>query len=299
MRRPLVFICHSSTDKPFVKRLEKRLLTDGIDTWVDHLEIRIGDSIHDKINEGLSKSDFLIIVLSKASIESRWVREELNSAASLEKLNRKGVFILPLLLEHCNVPPLLLDRRYANFVEDIELGYQELRDSIFHHFKDKHPDVDVSAITPPKLQDVVISPLLTAENLLTLPPRLFEQLIAFLFEGLGFSVELTSVTRDGGADVIAFKSPAPGLSQIKTIIECKRYTTNKKVGVDIVRQLIGAMHSFKAPQGIIVTTSFFTNEAELLASSSSIDLIDRGKLLKMLNSISAGTWTSIFSKHRS
>ncbi len=51
--KPKIFICHSSKDKSFVRELVQRLAQDGIETWFDELEIRIGESIHEKINDGL------------------------------------------------------------------------------------------------------------------------------------------------------------------------------------------------------------------------------------------------------
>lgn len=277
-----------------MKGLAHRLQQDGVDVWIDHLEIKIGDSIHDKINEGLSKSDFLMVVLSRESVKSRWVREELNSASGLEKLSDRGVFILPILIERCDVPPLLIDRRYANFLDDEDSAYKELIDSIFHHFKEKHPEVNVTSIEPPEIHSIYTTVLdrlvFNYDILLESPPRFFEQYVAVLFESLGFETKVTPVTRDGGADIVASKSPAPGLSPIKTIIECKRYAPPRKVGVDVVRQLLGSMHSFGAAYGIIVTTSYFTKEAEALAATASIDLVDRDKLSNMLRSIDTKIW---------
>jgi hypothetical protein len=283
MKKPIIFICHSSKDKSFVRDLTKRLNGYGVETWIDELEIKIGQSIHEKINEGLGKSDFLVVVLSKASVASRWVREELNSAASLEKLKNIGTFILPALLEKCDVPPLLLDRRYANFLDDPEAAFKELLDSIFHHFKDRHPEVQLPDLKPPTIDQAFLKGLRKdPSELLDLPPRAFEQLVSLLFYDLGFEVQITPVTRDGGADVVAMKNLAPGLSPIKTIVECKRYSPGHKVGVEIVRQLYGALQAFKAERGVIVTTSDFTAGARKLARDLSIDLIHGKNLMELI-----------------
>lgn len=283
MKKPLIFICHSSRDKSFVRDLTKRLNGCGVETWIDELEIKVGQSVHEKINEGLEKSDFLVVVFSKASVESRWVREELNSAASLEKLKNIGTFILPALIEKCDVPPLLLDRRYANFLDDPEAAFKELLDSIFHHFKDRHPEVQLPEFKPPTIDQAFLKGLgKDPSELLELPPRAFEQLVSLLFYNLGFEVQVTPITKDGGADVVAVKNLAPGLSPIKTIVECKRYSTGHKVGVEIVRQLHGALQAFNADRGIIVTTSDFTADARNLAHDLSIDLIDGKNLIELI-----------------
>ncbi len=57
----------------------------------------MGESITQKINEGISSSDFLLVVL-RNSVNSKRVREELN-AATIKNVDLKGAFILPALLE--------------------------------------------------------------------------------------------------------------------------------------------------------------------------------------------------------
>jgi len=285
-RGPVIFLCHSSKDKPFVRKLAQRLNADGIDTWVDEMEVRIGDSIHDRINEGLARSDFLAVVLSRASIASRWVREELNSAASMEKLTRQGVFILPILLERCDIPPLLLDRRYANFTEDDDAAYRELTESIFFHFSQRHPDVELPPIAPPVVDSSLLAQAAERRDILYgLSPRTFEELVALVFKHYGFSVELTPFTRDGGADVVAVKEVSPFARPIRAIVECKRYSPERKVPVALIRQLQGVITLNPADRGVIVTTSTFTAEAKHAAEQARIELIDIDKLDYLLRDI--------------
>lgn len=68
-----VFITHSHQDKPFVRKLASDLLANGIQVWVDEAEIKVGDSLIQKISNAITESDFVIAVLSKSSVESHWV----------------------------------------------------------------------------------------------------------------------------------------------------------------------------------------------------------------------------------
>ena len=129
-----VFLSHSSKDKVFVENLAKKLKSDGFSVWYDDWDIRVGDSIVQRINEGISTSDFLIVVLSRNSVNSKWVQEELN-AATIKNMNSKGAFVLPVLLEECEIPPLLTDKKYANFSADPEFAYRELVEAIDFHSK--------------------------------------------------------------------------------------------------------------------------------------------------------------------
>lgn len=76
-----VFICHASEDKqPFVERLVSALRARGVEAWYDELEVVCEDSLIRKIGEGLSKSSFGVVVLSRAFADKRtWQEAELNS----------------------------------------------------------------------------------------------------------------------------------------------------------------------------------------------------------------------------
>lgn len=97
------------------------------------------------------------------------------------------------------------------------------------------------------------------EKLYELSPRRFEELVASILKDMGFDVELTQATRDGGRDIIAYVKNA--VCSYLTHIECKRYAADNKVGVGIIREVIGVHHIRKATKSIIVTTSYFSSDA--------------------------------------
>lgn len=130
---PQVFISYSHRDMKFADKLANALTSDGINVWYDHWKIRVGDSIIRKIQEGITTSNFLIILLSKNSTESRWVEQELN-AATIKNIESYGVFILPVLVEKCLIPTFLSDKKYADFTQDFSSAYKELLTAIDQHF---------------------------------------------------------------------------------------------------------------------------------------------------------------------
>jgi hypothetical protein len=101
MREPLVdqydvFISHATEDKDDVARpLAEELRKLGLRVWYDELELRIGDSLRRKIDEGLVRSRFGIVVLSPAFFAKNWPQYELNGLVAKEMQDRKTV-ILPL-----------------------------------------------------------------------------------------------------------------------------------------------------------------------------------------------------------
>ena len=111
-----IFISHSHKDKIFARRFASDLEASGISCWVDDFEIKLGESIIDRIAVGVSESRFLAAILSKASVCSSWVQTELKLAMNREA-SKGEIVVLPLLLEDCELPAYLEGKKYADFRE--------------------------------------------------------------------------------------------------------------------------------------------------------------------------------------
>jgi len=120
-----VFVSHSSIDKPFVRRLVADLTSHNKYVWFDEQELKPGDSIVNGISEGLTNTDYFVVVLSNVSVQSQWVKAELN-AALMNQFSDQGTVVLPVLVEDCTIPPLLRDRVYADFRGDYDAGLKSL-----------------------------------------------------------------------------------------------------------------------------------------------------------------------------
>lgn len=91
-----VFISHASEDKEDVVRPLYKLLTNaGLKVWIDETEITIGDSLRKKIDEGLLKSNYGIVILSPQFFAKDWPQLELDGLISREIGGRPKV-ILPV-----------------------------------------------------------------------------------------------------------------------------------------------------------------------------------------------------------
>ena len=77
--KPDFFISHASEDKADVARpLALQLKSRGFAVWFDEFELRVGDSLTERINDGLARSRYGIVILSQAFFSKRWPQEELN-----------------------------------------------------------------------------------------------------------------------------------------------------------------------------------------------------------------------------
>lgn len=112
------FLSHSSADKPFVRRLAVQLDAAGVGTWIDEVEIGVGDSLLEKIGEGIESASHLVVVISRHSAASRWVSEELRSAMA-EQISTGIVKVLPVKTDSTAMPYFLRDRLYADFSDPV------------------------------------------------------------------------------------------------------------------------------------------------------------------------------------
>ena len=114
-----LFLSHSSIDKPFVRELRKSLYSI-CETFFDETDICYGQSITTRLNEELSISDALILILSKNSIESEWVQKEWASMLHMKKT------IIVVRIDDVIVPPLLADIKYIDCGDNIQMACDEI-----------------------------------------------------------------------------------------------------------------------------------------------------------------------------
>ena len=123
---------------------------------------------------------------------------------------------------------------------------------------DSIPDnilIQLNEVSRKLLESIAIKP----ELMYKLSPRKFEELVARLLEDDGFDVHLTSETRDGGRDI--FASLHLPVGKVLTLVECKKWSANKKVSVQPIRNLYGVLMLERATNAMLVTTSTFTKPA--------------------------------------
>ena len=121
---PNVFISHRKSDAALAERLAQELEIAGHQTWFDEWEINIGDSIVERINQGLDGMAYLVLCYSSSGM-SPWVDREWMSALS-RQLSGQPVKILPVLLSGGGAPAILADIKYANLVKDWDKGVLDL-----------------------------------------------------------------------------------------------------------------------------------------------------------------------------
>ncbi|WP_310603936.1 restriction endonuclease [Anaerosporobacter sp.] len=103
----------------------------------------------------------------------------------------------------------------------------------------------------------------------------FELFLFYYYRKHGYRVKLTPLTHDFGADLVI---KAHGK---RIVVQAKRY--KERVGIKAVQEVIGSMAYYKAKQGMVITNSYYTQSAYVLAKSNGITLIGRNALIRMIN----------------
>ena len=118
--RHRVFLSHSWEDKPTARALADGLSARGVGVWLDEAEIKLGDSLIEKIRQAIDSVEYVVVLLSRNSVGSEWVKKEVDVAMNQDIENRR-VKVLPVRLDDCDLPSFLKGKLYASLKHPDEL----------------------------------------------------------------------------------------------------------------------------------------------------------------------------------
>lgn len=115
------FISYSRQEVTFVDSLARELEAHGVHTWLDFRNLIPGHKWQDQLDEGVKNSAAILLVVSKASMKSKPVMDE------LEKSIKAGRRIVMVLFEPCKIDSRLKDREWVDFTGDFDAAVHQLR----------------------------------------------------------------------------------------------------------------------------------------------------------------------------
>jgi len=125
IQNPKVFLCHSIDDHVLVLRLGKDLRSNGVDVWLDEWEIKPGDSLRRKIDEGLGNADYFFAILTRNSLGSEWVATELDSGLVLKISGQCRIVPIPIGISDNEIPLTLRGLVYVR-LDNYDEGLRKL-----------------------------------------------------------------------------------------------------------------------------------------------------------------------------
>jgi hypothetical protein len=130
-----LFISHASEDKESVAMpLAETLRAAGATVWLDAQELKLGDSLSAKIDDGLSRSRFGVVIISRAFLDKDWPKKELAGLRAKEEDGRKIVLPVWHGVKRSDVvrfSPMLADTLAGDTADGIDAVATALLDVVF------------------------------------------------------------------------------------------------------------------------------------------------------------------------
>jgi sRNA-binding protein len=138
-----IFISYSHADKELARALAGALRRRGLKVWIDEGELKVGDSLIERIATAIAEIDFFLALVSESSRSSNWCRKELALAVTGE-LGREGVKVLPVRVDGAEMPAALGDVFYLELTEsNVEKVADQVAAAIPRHQEEQRQRVAV------------------------------------------------------------------------------------------------------------------------------------------------------------
>lgn len=125
-----VFVSHRGADGAIAERLARGLEAAGLVVFFDEWAIDLGDSIVERMNQGLTDASHLVLCCGPSGFaDAPWIDREWMSALA-RQLNGDGITIMLAVFEGGEPPPILADIKYADLRDDFDAGLATLVSAI-------------------------------------------------------------------------------------------------------------------------------------------------------------------------
>jgi WD40 repeat protein len=277
-----LFLSHASEDKDWCEKLAERLRDQGVRVWFDGWELRPGDNLMARINDGLKSSRKMVAVFSRSYFKDTkvWTRAESYAQQSPDILSRERPLI-PALIEDCEIEPTLRGILFLDFrnPDDFDLRLRQLIEAIDLPRREfAREELEFREHELDHLQQID----------LRLDPRRrnyakgnrFEDEIATLYRLLGFEtkqdIELSGMQID-----LAIQQKTGGMTT-QAIVECKDRRITSDERDQILAQQNLAQRKLPRHRWIAVSSQGFAADARVALEEAGVDCVTYAELLREL-----------------
>lgn len=125
-----IFISHTSADKPFVRRLAARLVKSDFQVWLDEHDLIAGDPLPESVSKALQAAKVILVVVSKKSVASKWLRYELNVAT--DRMIKGECRVIPVVIDETPLPTEVIGVLYADCRKGLARGLPSILSALQH-----------------------------------------------------------------------------------------------------------------------------------------------------------------------
>lgn len=271
-----VFLSYASEDAAWCERLAERLRNEGVRVWFDRWQLKPGDHLEARINEGLENSRKLVAVWSQHYFreDKVWTLAESYSRQHADMLARERPLI-PVLIEDCAVKPTFASLIYVDFRnrDDFDLRFRQLVQAL--DLPDRGSAVDDRL-------EFREHPLDRAEigRFAQRKGERFEDEVAKLYELLGFQVKRN--LKISGVHIDLMIEQEVGGVLLQAIVGCQDAQVTAEHRDQMVTQLTVVKQAFPICRGIVVSSRGFAPETRAALETLGVTCVVYRDLLQKL-----------------
>lgn len=143
-----LFISYAHEDVELARAIQERLEAAGFRVWIDEGALRAGDSLIQSIATAIHEMEFVVALITYASVGSRWCQHEIRLAMT-SGLNREGVKVLPVRVGEVPIPGELEDTYCARLdPSEMDKGVERLATDARSHHQDRQRAKDAGEPLP-------------------------------------------------------------------------------------------------------------------------------------------------------
>ena len=159
-----IFISYSRLDEPQAMKLYESLSKQGFSPWLDKVSLLPGQTWEDEIKNAIQKSSFVILLLSKNSLDRQgYFHKEIRLALDvLETIPPGKIFLIPARLDSCEMPRYLSTLQWADLFRDWEGEFRKMLSAIYSQRTKDMLSKPIEVLSPLPNDLKIISP---AKNL--------------------------------------------------------------------------------------------------------------------------------------
>lgn len=234
-----LFISYAHEDADLARAIQERLEAAGFKVWIDEGALRAGDSLIQSIATAIHEMEFVVALITDASVDSRWCQHEIRLAMT-SGLNREGVKVLPVRVGDVPIPGELEDTYCAPLdPSDMDKGVERLAADARSHHQDRRRAQDAGKPLPTTgAMEAEGGAVVFAPTVVQQPPRAprYEpiRIIGIVKEGVG------RPRNDGTRGSALYKVPlrlsrSPSATWSQLFVDCwnhpPRFSTMHRPGI--------------------------------------------------------------------